>query len=112
MATNLLVDRDHQTVRISGKAHFHAIRVMCVDIDISKPLNPMGPKAEHGKDWVIEITKPIGPVGHAMVGPAGGVVDYPTIDQELSGQNRTTGSSCRSAEDLRKTGLERVPRLN
>jgi hypothetical protein len=99
--------RDHQKVGVAREGGFHAIGMMGVEIDIGEAGESGAAEGHEGEDGVVEVAKPVGAVGQAVMGAAAGDVDRACAvgGQQLGGQHDAACAGGGAAEHLGEHGV-------
>ncbi len=81
------------------------IRVMRINIHIGNAPYAILAQGQHAKNRIVQITKSIGVIRHAMMRAPGRRIHCSTFGQQLSRKNRSTSRGCRSAEHFGKNRI-------
>ena len=83
---------------------FHTVAVMGVNINISNPRHAGALQGQNAQDRIVQVTKPVGPVGQPMVRATARHMNGPAerLRQQLCRQHNPTRPRGRSAVNLRK----------
>jgi len=65
--------------------------MMRVDVHIGDAAHAVVTQAEHRKHWIVEVTKPVGTVRHAVVRAACWVIDHAALCQQFTCQDVPLG---------------------